>query len=99
LLPLTDFSTRPSPGPDALVVRAVFVPDGEQPPRELAADFYPPRLRAILDPATRQITGDNARMASGDDIRAQWYPLNESESEFAEELTDQGSDAPDNGEA
>jgi hypothetical protein len=57
-----------------LVLRAVFVPDGEQPPPEFMADFSPLRIRATRDPATGEITCDDAGADFDGDISAQWHP-------------------------
>ena len=94
MLPLPDNSARPSAGPDVLVVRAVFVPDGDQPPPEFAGDFNPLQMRATRDPATGEITCDAAGTVFGGDIRAEWYPLHETEFEVAE-----APDAPGDGAA
>jgi hypothetical protein len=42
------------------MLRAAFVPDGEQPPAEFLTDFSPLKFRATLDRATGIITCDNA---------------------------------------
>jgi len=66
---LPDTSDRPSgaasSGPFALVLRAAFVPEGEQPPPEFASDFSPLKFRATLDRTTGVITCDNAGMNFG----------------------------------
>jgi hypothetical protein len=71
---LADTSDRSSAGPFTLVLRAAFVPDGEQPPPELAADFSPLKFRATLDRTTGTITCENAGISFGGDIRAEWHP-------------------------
>jgi hypothetical protein len=71
---LSDTSDRSSPGPFTLVLRAAFVPDGEDPPPEFAADFSPLKFRATLDKATGTITCDSAGMNFDGDIRAEWHP-------------------------
>jgi hypothetical protein len=71
---LPDSSARPFPGPQTLVVRAAFVPDGEQPPPEFMGAFDPLRIRATLDPATGGITCNDAGMNFDGDIRAEFYP-------------------------
>ncbi len=65
-----------SPGPFTLVLRAAFVPDGEQPPPEFLNDFTPLKFRATLDRATGIITCDNAGLTFFGDIRAEWHPDN-----------------------
>jgi hypothetical protein len=57
-----------------LVLRAAFVPDGEQPPPEFAADFSPLKFRATLYRTTGVITCENVGMTFGGDIRAEWHP-------------------------
>jgi hypothetical protein len=71
---LSDTSGRSSSGPFTLVLRAAFVPDGEDPPPEFAADFSPLKFRATLDRATGSITCDSAGMNFDGDIRAEWHP-------------------------
>ncbi len=63
--------------PDDLIVRAVFVPDGEQPPAEFVADLDPLHFRATLDPATGEITCDNTGMSIDGDLRARWFPADD----------------------
>jgi hypothetical protein len=60
-----------------LVLRAAFVPDGEQPPADLSADFSPLTFRATLDRETGMITCDNAGTNFDGDIRAEWHPETE----------------------
>ncbi len=79
-------SDRPVAGPGVLVVRAVFVPDGQQPPGEFMGVFDPLRFRATLDPATGVITCDNAGMSFGGDVLAQWYPDDEQSSDDGDEI-------------
>jgi len=81
---LSDTSDRSSPDPFTLVLRAAFVPEGEQPPPELAADFSPLKFRATLDKATGIITCENAGVSFGGDIRAEWHPDEVQESEDGE---------------
>jgi hypothetical protein len=57
-----------------LVLRAVFVPDGQEPPPEFSSDFSPLRVRATLDPATGAITCDDAGISFDGDIRGEWHP-------------------------
>jgi hypothetical protein len=68
-----------------LVLRAAFVPDGEQPPPEFSSDFSPLTFRATLDPATGAITCDNAGMNFDGDIRAEFHPDAEQDSDGDEE--------------
>lgn len=70
---LSATSGRSSAGPFTLVLRAAFVPDGEQPPPELAADFSPLKFRATIDRTTGVITCENAGMSFGGDIQAEWH--------------------------
>ena len=55
-------------------MRAVFVPDGEEPPSDLAYMLHPLRLRASLDPATGAVTCNDAGMTFHGDIPATWMP-------------------------
>jgi hypothetical protein len=71
---LSDRSDRSSADPFTLALRAAFVPDGEQPPPELASDFSPLRFRATLEVATGTITCEDAGISFGGDIRAEWHP-------------------------
>jgi len=71
-----------------LVVRAAFVPDGEQPPPEFMADFSPLHIRATRDPATGEITCDNAGCNFDGDIRAEWYPDQNSEGQTGQDTED-----------
>lgn len=71
---MADPSDRSSAGPFTLALRAAFVPDGEQPPPEFAADFSPLKFRATLDRTTGAITCENAGMTFDGDIRAEWHP-------------------------
>lgn len=71
---MPDQSDRSAPGPLDLVVRAAFVPEGQQPPPEFRGDFNPLHIPATLDPETGQITCDNAGTNFGGDIRAEWHP-------------------------
>jgi hypothetical protein len=80
LFRLSDTSDRSSANPFTLVLRAAFVPDGEQPPPELAADFSPLKFRATLDRATGVITCENAGMTFDGDIQAEWHPDAEQDS-------------------
>ena len=74
MLRLSDPSNRSSRDPFILVLRTAFVPDGGDPPPELAADFSPLKLRATLDRATGTITCDDAGLSFEGQIRAEWHP-------------------------
>jgi hypothetical protein len=65
---------RPIPGPHLLVVRAAFVPNGEQPPPEYMAVFDPLHLPATIDPATGEITCAYAGADLNGDVPAEWHP-------------------------
>jgi hypothetical protein len=78
---LPDSPDRPIQGQQTLVVRAAFVPDGEQPPPELMADFTPLHFPATMDTATGQITCANAGASLDGDISATWYPDEQQSSE------------------
>ncbi len=56
-----------------LVIRAVFVPDGEQPPRDFAAAWDALRMPATRDSVTGQITCDDAGSFFGSGIRGEWH--------------------------
>jgi hypothetical protein len=87
---LSDKSDRSSAGPFTLVLRAAFVPEGEQPPPELAADFSPLTFRATLDRSTGTITCDEAGTNFGGDIQAEWHP---DEAQGSDDIDDQDSAA------
>ena len=74
---MRDPSDRPVPTHDDLIVRAVFVPDGEQPPAEFLADIDPLHFRATLDPATGEITCANTGVSIDGDVRARWFPADD----------------------
>jgi hypothetical protein len=78
-----------------LVLRAVFVPDGEDLPPEFAAEFDPIRFRASLDPETGEITCDDAGMNIDGDIRAEWHPDEDEGSEDDEVASDAGDPGDD----
>jgi hypothetical protein len=67
---------RPVPGPHTLVIRAVFVPDGEPPPPEMMSSFDSLRFRVSLNPATGELTCDEPGNGFDSGIQAQWYPDN-----------------------
>jgi hypothetical protein len=71
---LSDQSDKPAPGPNVLVIRAVFVPDGGDPPPDFLANIDPLRFRATYDPSTGELTCDEAGNAFDGAIQAQWYP-------------------------
>ena len=92
---MSDASDRPaSPGPHVLVLRAAFVPDGQQPPSEFSSDFSPLRFRATLDPATGAITCDNAGMNFDGDVLAEWHPDEEQGSDADENADGQDGERP-----
>jgi hypothetical protein len=86
---LSDAPDRPSPGPQTLVVRAAFVPEGKQPPAELLSTINPLRFPATLDPATGEITCDRAGAGFHGDVRAEWYPDSDQESDGDQESDDE----------
>jgi hypothetical protein len=71
---LPDQTDHPTPGHDVVVVRAAFVPEGADPPPELAADFTPIRIPAKLNPETGEITCDGVGTNFHGDLSAQWHP-------------------------
>jgi hypothetical protein len=83
--PLSDTSDRRSAGPLTLVVRAVFVPEGEQPPPEFSSVFNTIKFAATLDPETGTITCDNAGVSFDGDVRAEWHPDEEQGADRGEE--------------
>jgi hypothetical protein len=85
VLRLSVKSDRPS-APSTLVLRAAFVPDGEQPPPEFVADFTPLMFRATLNRTTGTITCDSAGMNFDGDIRAEWHPDEVQGDDAAEEM-------------
>jgi hypothetical protein len=76
---LPDTSNNPAAGPLTLVLRAVFVREGEQPPPEFLSDFGPLRMPATLDPATGEITCDNSGTSFDGEVRAEWHPDSDGE--------------------
>jgi hypothetical protein len=93
---LSDSSKNPAPGTGILIVRAVFVPDGEQPPPDLIADFNSLHLPATLDPETGEITCDNAGFDFNGAVRAEWHPGDQQDQPGGDEPADQnrpGSEA------
>ena len=64
-----------------MVLRGVFVPDGQKPPPEFSSDLSPLRVRATLDPTTGAITCDDAGISFDGDIRGDWYPDEEQEAD------------------
>lgn len=71
---MNDPSSRPAPGPLTLLLRAAFVPDGEEPPPDLARMPHPLRLRASLDPATGAVSCDDTGTNFHGGIPAEWIP-------------------------
>lgn len=94
---MPDTPDTPTPGPHILVLRAAFVPEGQQPPPELSSDFSPLKFRATRDPVTGAITCDNLGINFDGDIRAEWHPDEEQDSEAGQETAGQGGDARDTG--
>jgi len=93
---LNGSSGRPIPGHHMLVLRAVFVPDGEAPPEEFASVWNPLRIAATYDPATGDL---NCAPGNGFDrgFLAQWHPDPDSDSTDKEDWEfeageDQGAD-------
>ena len=78
---MSDSANSPDPGPHTLAVRAAFVPDGEQPPAELSSTFSPLHIPATLDTSTGLITCDNAGTSFNGDVRAEWHPDEDQDSE------------------
>ncbi len=68
--------TRDDTGPDplTLVLRATFVPDGEEPPGDLAASAHPLRIRVTRDPRAGTLDNTRAGPRFHDDVRAVWKP-------------------------
>jgi hypothetical protein len=97
VLRLSDTSDRSSPGTFTLVLRAAFVPDGEDPPPEFAADFSPLKFRATLDRVTGIITCDSAGINFGGDILAEWHPDEVQGSDGGKAATVQDDDARESG--
>lgn len=62
------------PGPDVLVLRAVFVPDGEDPPADFQGVYDPLKLSATFDPATGELRTDAIGLGFGIDMPARWEP-------------------------
>jgi hypothetical protein len=92
VLRLSDTSDRPSADPSTVVLRAAFVPDGEEPPPEFSADFSPLKFRATLDRATGTITCDNVGTNFGGDIRAEWHPDEVQRPDDGKQAVDQDAD-------
>jgi hypothetical protein len=70
---LSDQSGRPAPGSGWLVIRAVFVPDGEQPPPEFLNDIHSLHFPATRDAVTGNITCENGMDFFGG-VHGEWYP-------------------------
>ena len=77
---MRDTSDSSGQNPLALALRAVFVPDGEGPPMDLAGTINPLRLRATLDPATGALTCDITGMNRHGDLSGEWVPDSAGES-------------------
>ncbi len=72
-------SDRPTPAQDVVIVPAVFVPDGEEPPPELPANFDSLHFRVTLDTETGEMTCDDAGNAFDQGVRAEWHPAEDGE--------------------
>ena len=95
---MQDFPGDP-PGPLTLVVRAVFVPDGEEPPAEFLAVPYPLRVRATYDPETGVLTCEDTSGRAFAGIPARWYPDNaQDDNPFADDDDNGGDGAGDEGD-
>ena len=57
-----------------LIVRAVFVPEGEEPPPDLAANFDTLHFSVTFDPASGLLTGAEPGASFDGDVRAEWVP-------------------------
>src|SRR6266567_2600462 len=91
---LPDTSNRSSPGPDVLVLRDVFVPEGESPPPEVSGWINPLRLPATMNRQTGELTcGDGAGAAWGGAIRAEWHPDADQSSDSEAEINGPDGDA------
>jgi hypothetical protein len=71
---LPDQSNSPTAGRDVLVLRAVFVPDGGQPPPEFINDLHPLRIPCTYNRKTGEITCRDAGLNFDGDIRAEFHP-------------------------
>jgi hypothetical protein len=71
---LPDQSNRSTPGPDVLVLRTVFVPDGGQPPPEFINDLHPLRIPCTYNRKTGQATCRDAGLNFDGDISAEFHP-------------------------
>jgi hypothetical protein len=95
---LSDSSGGSRSGPHQLVIRAAFVPDGEDPPAGFLSQFDQLRMPATFDPATGQITCADAGMNLDGDIRAEWHPDEEQGSDEGGTSAGGGSGAPGTGQ-
>ena len=87
---MSDTSDRSGPGSHVLVIRAVFVPDGEAPPPEWASTLNPLRFPVTYDPSTGEITGD-AGNGFDQGISAEFHPDEDQGSGDEDEAGDQKS--------
>ena len=71
---MPDQSNSPTAGRDVLVLRAVFVPDGGQPPPEFINDLHPLRIPCTYNRKTGEITCRDAGLNFDGDIRAEFHP-------------------------
>lgn len=70
---MSDFQGAP-PGPLTLVLRAVFVPDGYDPPVGFIANPYALRFRATYDPETGILTCEETSGGVVSGLAAKWRP-------------------------
>ena len=89
--PETPGQGRSAPGPMTMVLKAAFVPDGQDPPPDLALGRYPLRLRARLDPRTGEMITQAAGGLFIQDVPAEWKP------DPREDGDDGGAADPDSG--
>jgi hypothetical protein len=83
---------RPVPGPGNLIVRAVFVPEGEQVPPDFTTEFEPLHFPATLNTETGEITCTNAGPDLNGGVLAQWYPDTQQEAGDEDEPDGQAPD-------
>lgn len=76
------------------MLRAAFVPEGQQPPPEFSSVFDPLHFSATLDLATGMITCAMKGAGFDGDIRAEWHPDEQQGSDDGEEAAGQGGGDP-----
>ena len=69
---MSDTSDSSSPDPDTVVVRAVFVPDGEDPPPEFTTGLSSLHFPATYDPETGVITTDMSEGSASGAVSGTW---------------------------